>query len=85
MIQLYLMRAPDPHREQSERKLSVNDFLKFYNRNLPPRFPRASLSYLKEFRRTHSGLFKYENSWSLDQHRKKFMDWTPQRTKNIVD
>jgi len=75
------MKAPDPDKERSERQLSLNDFLKSYNENLPSSFPRASLSFLKEFRKTHPGLFKEDGTWSLGQHRKKFMDWLPQRIK----
>lgn len=68
--------------EQSKEKLSISDFLEFYNKNLPVAFPKASLHFLKEFRKTYPSLFKGEDSWSLDQHRKKFMDWLPQRTRS---
>lgn len=77
------MKAPDIHKERSERKLSIGDFLKLYNENLPADFPPASLPYLLEFKKTHPGLFKGENSWTLDQHRKKFMDWPTQRTLSL--
>jgi len=75
------MKTPDLDRERSERKLSLTDFLKSYNKDLPDGFPPASLPVLREFRKTYSGLFKGENTWSLDKHRKKFMDWRPQRTR----
>jgi hypothetical protein len=75
------MKSPDPDKERSERKLSINEFLKFYNEGLPSSFPTASILFLKEFRKTYSGLFDGENSWSLDKHRKRFMDWRPQHTR----
>jgi hypothetical protein len=77
------MLTPDPDRERSEKKLSIGDFLIFYNENLPANFPRASISFLKEFKKTFPNLFKDEDSWSLDNHRKKFMDWRPQRIKSL--
>lgn len=77
------MKAPDPNKERSERKLTPIDFLKFYNENLPKEFPRASLPLLMEFKETYPGLFKGENTWSLDQHRKKLMDWLPQHVKSL--
>lgn len=69
------MRLPDVDRERSEKSLSFSDFLKSYNENLPMEFPRASLALLREFRKMHASLFKSDNLWSLDQHRKKVMDW----------
>jgi len=77
------MKAPDLDRERSEKKLSITDFLKYYNEDLPTAFPNASLPFLEEFKKTYPGLFKGQNTWSLDQHRKKFMDWHPQRTKSL--
>lgn len=76
------MKAPDPNKERSEKKLSLEDFQKSYNEDLPSAFPRASLPFLQEFQKTHPALFKGRNPWSLEQHRKKFMDWRPQRTKS---
>ena len=77
------MKALDLDKERSEKKLSIIDFLEYYNKDLPSGFPRASILFLREFRKTYPGLFKSENTWSLSQHRKKFMDWRPQRTKSI--
>jgi len=82
MVLLDLMKAPDLDKERSERKLSLPEFLKTYNESLPAGFPPASLPFLREFKKTYSGLFSGEDAWSLDRHRKKFMDWRPQRTQN---
>ena len=55
--------------------------MKSYNEDLPSQFPRASLSLLKEFRKVHATLFSGNDSWSLDQHRKKVMDWLTSRSR----
>ena len=68
------MKTPDEDRIRSECKRSLAEFLKLYNENLPPQFPRATTALLTEFRKTHRSLFS-GSSWSLDQHRKKVMDW----------
>ncbi len=75
------MRLPDLDKERSEKSLSFSDFMKSYNENLPLQFPRASLALLREFRKAHSTLFKDNGSWSLDQHRKKVMDWLTSRNR----
>lgn len=75
------MKLPDVDRLRSEKLLSFSDFLKSYNENLPTQFPRASLALLREFRRVHEALFKNDNLWSLDQHRKKVMDWLTTKTR----
>lgn len=77
------MKAPDLDRERSERKLTLPDFLKTYNRGLPEGFPRASSILLEAYKRAYPSQFK-DNLWSLDLHRKKFMDWLPQYLKSLV-
>ncbi|OGG64851.1 hypothetical protein A3J11_02410 [Candidatus Kaiserbacteria bacterium RIFCSPLOWO2_02_FULL_55_12] len=74
------MKLPDADRLRSEKSLSLLDFLASYNEDLPIEFPRASLALLREFRKVHRPLFK-EHSWSLDQHRKKVMDWLTSQQK----
>lgn len=51
------------------------DFIKYYNKNIPESFPHLSLKLLEEFRIAHPSLFKNENEWTIDKHRKKLMDW----------
>ena len=80
-----VMKAPDLDRIRSEKKLSPADFLKSYNENLPSAFPRASLPFLKIFKKANPALFKDKSPWSLDQHRKKLMDWLPQHIKSLLD
>lgn len=49
-------------------------FMESYNKSAPRNFPRASVDSLKQFQETHPALFK-NGQWSIDKHRKKFMDW----------
>lgn len=68
------MKAPDLDRERSERKLPLSVFLSIYNEGLPKGFPRASRAFLEKYKKSYP--FQFENGqWSLDLHRKKFMDW----------
>lgn len=73
------MRTPDLDRERSEKKRTLLDFVAQYNENLPSIFPRASEELLKEFKSGHAGLFPAGKGWSLDQHRRKVMDWLRSR------
>jgi len=84
VVLLYLMKI-DPNKERSEERLALKDFLKSYNENLPSEFLHATIPLLKEFKKTHSGLFNTDNTWSLGQHRKKFMDWLPQQKKSTTN
>jgi hypothetical protein len=67
------LKKPDPSQEQ----ISLSDFLKSYNKNIPEGFPHASEALLKRFKSEHPGFFKHGESWSLDEHRKKIVDWLP--------
>ena len=58
-------------------RISLADFLKSYNQNMPASFPRVSVAMLKKFKDEHPLLFKHGDSWSLDEHRKKIIDWLP--------
>ncbi len=66
-----LVKKPDV----SLIQLSLPDFLKSYNQNIPEGFPRASLSLLQKFKTEHASFFKHGELWSLDEHRKKIVDW----------
>ncbi|MEK7614739.1 MAG: hypothetical protein AAB428_03680 [Patescibacteria group bacterium] len=65
---------------ESQAQISLLDFLKSYNKNIPVSFPKATASLLKKFKESHPMLFKNGDFWSLDQHRKKTMDWLPRNT-----
>lgn len=65
----------------SEMPISLSEFLGSYNKNMPESFPRATASLLKKFQAAHPLLFKRGDFWSLDLHRKKFMDWLPRNSE----
>ncbi len=75
------MKLPDLDKARSEKSLTPAQFLSAYNENLPTAFPPATQPLLKEFKKAHTGLFKADNAWSLDQHRKKVMDWLTSRAR----
>ena len=72
------MKMRDMDRERSEMLVSLPEFLKAYNKTIPEGFPRASTALLKKFKTAHAALFKHGDLWSLDEHRKKIIDWLPQ-------
>ena len=61
--------------EMNKVSTSLAVFMDSYNRTMPESFPRATVAAMKEFQRTYPLLFKNREEWSLDKHRKKFMDW----------
>lgn len=61
--------------------ISVSEFLESYNKNMPEGWPRATAPLLQKFKDAHSALFTHGDLWSLDQHRKKIMDWLPRNTE----
>lgn len=67
---------------ESEIKVTLDDFLRLYNEGIPSRFPQASAALLKKYKNEHEVFFKHGDLWSLDQHRKKVMDWLPHNTNN---
>lgn len=79
------MKGPDLDRERSEKRLTLTQFLETYNEGLPLQFPRASLPLLKIFTQKYPELFKSGNDWSLDQHRKRVMDWLPMHMRTNPD
>ncbi len=65
----------------SEMRVSLAHFLTSYNKNLPSGFPKVSAALLKKFKETHPLFFKHGDLWSLDEHRKKIIDWMPPRNQ----
>ena len=62
--------------------ISSAEFLESFNKNMPKGFPLVTATLLKKFKEEHPALFTHGELWSLDQHRKKIMDWLP-RNSNI--
>ena len=56
--------------------MPLASFMESYNTTAPKSFPRASIETLKQFQETYPSLFKNAGAWSIDKHRKRFMDWT---------
>lgn len=77
------MKGPDLDKERSAQKHSLKEFLKIYNAGLPSQFPRASASLLTQYQETYPSQFKTDGLWSLELHRKKFMDWLPMYLKSL--
>jgi hypothetical protein len=67
----------------SEVRMSLADFLKSYNKGLPEGFPRSSAALLKKYKQSHPLFFKHGDLWSLDEHRKKILDWIPQEMEAV--
>jgi len=61
--------------EANQEITPLADFMESYNKSAPKSLPRASVETLKQFQETYPSLFKNENAWSIDKHRKRFMDW----------
>lgn len=80
---LLFLRNPDPEKERSERKLSLNAFLATYNEGLPEQFTPASVELLKKFQKESPKLFQDGSSWTLDKHRKQFMDWARAHARSL--
>ncbi len=62
----------------NEKPLSIAEFLETYNKLTPVGFPLATIAKLQKFKEEHLSLFKTGGSWTLDQHRKRLIDWLPQ-------
>ena len=61
--------------EINQKITSLISFMESYNESVPKGFPQASVETLKQFQETNPSLFQNKNAWSIDKHRKRFMDW----------
>jgi hypothetical protein len=78
-----IMRDNSKELKLNEIPLSLADFLKSFNQNMPDNFLQVSEEMLIKFKNEHEALFQKNNMWSLDQHRKKVIDWLP-RNSGII-
>lgn len=78
------MKIKQPLVKEHEQLITLGDFMKSYNEHMPASYPRASVQLLNQFRDAHAALFKHGDKWSLDQHRKKLMDWLPRKVNNVA-
>jgi hypothetical protein len=68
-------KEPKTHEDQ----ITLKQFLESFNKNMPSTFLQVTEADLLKFKEAHEGLFKNGESWSLDQHRKKIIDWLPRQ------
>jgi hypothetical protein len=68
--------------EVNQAIVSLASFMESYNKSAPSHLPAASLKTLKQFQEAYPALFRKEDEWSIDKHRKKFMDWTVSNKKS---
>lgn len=61
-----------------EAVLTSDEFVESFNKNMPKGYPLVSSEILQKFKECHANLFKTGGGWSLDQHRKRMIDWLPQ-------
>ena len=83
MVRLGMTRKPDIQRELNEMHTSLMLFLDVYNKDLPLGFPPANKELLQKFKDSHPLLFDgVADSWSVDKHRKRVMDWLSSHAVN---
>jgi hypothetical protein len=78
------VKTLDLDKLRSEEQRTLGNFCEQYNKDLPESFTRATEELLMEYRRTHPEAFRTTKSWSLDQHRKKVMDWLPMQSSRTI-
>lgn len=62
----------------NEVPLSADQFLESFNANMPAGYPHVTTQILEKFKQAHPNLFKDANTWTLDLHRKRMIEWLPQ-------
>ncbi len=62
-------------------QLSLKDFVQSFNENMPSGYALVSEEQLLQFKSDHASLFKNGDMWSIDQHRKRIVDWLPQANR----
>ena len=70
-------KKPAPPVKDNELPISMDEFLVSFNAHMPASFPKVTAAQLRKFKESHAAFFKGKDSWSLDQHRKKVIDWLP--------
>lgn len=72
------MKKPPRPTPAYELPMSEAEFIESYNRNMPEGYPKVSVMVMEKFKEAHASLFKGKGFWSLDQHRKRMIEWLPQ-------
>ena len=81
MKSLELLKKRPAGPKENEVHITMTEFLVSFNKNMPSSFPKVTEEQLLKFKESHLSLFKGKNEWSLDQHRKKVIDWLPQNAE----
>jgi hypothetical protein len=68
-----------------EAQISLGDFVASYNQMIPETWPHATAELLEKFKESNTSLFKHGDSWSIDLHRKRIIDWLPLNSKVAQD
>ena len=69
------MKKKDDELKLNQVVTSLSVFVDTYNKTLPSHFSPVSVEELKEFQASCPSLFGNKDEWSIDKHRKRFMDW----------
>jgi len=69
------MKKRDIQKELNEASTTLAVFMESYNKSAPQGFPVSSVKLLQKFKEERPTLFKKGDEWSIDKHRKHFMDW----------
>jgi len=78
MKSLELLKKRPMGPKENEIHITMAEFLVSFNKNMPSSFPKVTEAQLIKFKESHASFFKGKDKWSLDQHRKKVIDWLPQ-------
>lgn len=58
-------------------EMETENFIDYYNQNIPDSFPKATKEALAQFQVSHTALFADSKLWTIDKHRRRLMDWLP--------
>ncbi|MFC1594953.1 hypothetical protein ACFL3E_00815 [Patescibacteria group bacterium] len=75
------MKYKNDELEKNLLSTSSAVFMENYNKTIPKSFPKATSEVLKQFQIDCPNLFKKKDIWSIDKHRKRFMDWFSSQQK----
>ena len=70
-----MIHSTDSQQDTNFIGTSTEVFIEYYNKNIPDTFPHATHKTLKEFQTQYPSLFKEDRKWTINKHRKKYMDW----------
>ena len=70
-----MVKKRDIQKELNEAGTTLAVFMDSYNKSIPTGFPVSPARLLQKFKEERPALFKNGDEWSIDRHRKHFMDW----------